>query len=401
MAKGHNVLTNPERFSKPHTISREKLEAAAKAACDKLKAFAIKNGPDKFPATCTVDKKYPLDINRNWEAGMYTGCFWLAYELTGDEFFRSFAEAQLPTYKKRFDDKVNIDDHDMGFVFIPSCIAAYKLTGNETAKEYALEMFDYYFNTSYSKEGKFIIRCHTNWWAKPGKTSGCRTMMDSLMNAPFMFWASQMTGNMEYYQAAVDHNKTTYKYLIRDDGSSYHHYQFDPETAGPVGGFTFQGHRDESCWSRGHSWGVYGFPIAYSYCKEPFLVDAHTDVTYFMLNHLPEDLVPYWDYDFTEGDEPRDASAGAIAVCGMHEMLRHLPADAEQRVIYESAAPRILESIIDNYTGDIGEEYDGLIHHVTHAVPFKYGIDEMAVYGDYFYLEALLRYLKPDWNRYW
>ena len=226
-------------------------------------------------------------------------------------------------------------------------------------------------------------------------------MMDSLMNAPFMFWASQMTGNMEYYQAAVDHNKTTYKYLIRDDGSSYHHYQFDPETAGPVGGFTFQGHRDESCWSRGHSWGVYGFPIAYSYCKEPFLVDAHTDVTYFMLNHLPEDLVPYWDYDFTEGDEPRDASAGAIAVCGMHEMLRHLPADAEQRAIYESAAPRILESIIDNYTGDIGEEYDGLIHHVTHAVPFKYGIDEMAVYGDYFYLEALLRYLKPDWNRYW
>jgi unsaturated chondroitin disaccharide hydrolase len=120
-----------------------------------------------------------------------------------------------------------------------------------------------------------------------------------------------------------------------------------------------------------------------------------------MLNHLPEDLIPYWDYDFTEGDEPRDASAGAIAVCGMHEMLRHLPADAEQRAVFESAGPQILEAIIDKCTGDIGEEYDGLIHHVTHAKPQGQGINEMAVYADYFYLEALLRYLKPDWNKYW
>ena len=399
MAKGKNTLNNPERFSKPHTISREKLERAAKIATDKLKAFAMKNGHEGFPGTCTIDKKYVLGINRNWEAGMYTGCYWLAYELTGDEFFRNIAEAQLPSYKTRIDEKIGMNDHDVGFVFTPSCIAAYKLTGNETAKAYALEAFDYYFNTSYSKEGKFIIRCWEAWDYQGGV--GCRTMMDSLMNAPFMFWASQMTGNKEYYQAAVDHNRTTYDNLVREDGSTFHHFQFDPATAKPVRGLTFQGHADDSCWSRGHSWGVYGFPIAYSYCKEPFLVDAHKDVTYFMLNHLPEDLVPYWDYDFVDGDEPRDASAGAIAVCGMHEMLRHLPADAEQRPIFESAGPQILEAIIDKYTGDIGEEYDGLIHHVTHAVPFKQGIDEMAVYADYFYLEALLRYLKPDWNKYW
>ena len=119
------------------------------------------------------------------------------------------------------------------------------------------------------------------------------------------------------------------------------------------------------------------------------------------MRYLPDDLIPYWDYDFTSGDHPRDTSAGAIAVCGMLEMCKYLPNDAEQKPIFESAAAQMLEAIIDGYTGDIGVEYDGLIHHVTHAKPQGQGIDECAVYGDYFYLEALVRYLKPDWKRYW
>ena len=391
------TLKNPERFSKPHVIKREKLEAAAKAACDKLEAFARKNGALGFPGTCSVDHKYVLKINDNWECGMYTGCYWLAYELTGNEFFREVAEAQLPSYRRRVDEKIGMDDHDVGFVMSPSCVAAYKLTGNEEAKKTALDAMEYYFPTSYSKEGKFIIRMHTAW----ASGDGCRTMMDSLMNAPFLFWAANETGNEEYRQAAIDHTKTTEKCLIRADGSSFHHYQFDPKDASPVKGITFQGYADDSCWSRGHAWGVYGFPIAYSYCKEDFLAKVHKDITYFMLNRLPEDNIPYWDYDFTSGDEPRDASAGACSVCGMHEMCRYLPDGAEEKAIFESAGAQMLEAIIDKCTGDIGKEYDGLIYHVTHAKPQGYGIDECAVYGDYFYLEALLRYLKPDWKKYW
>jgi len=390
-------LEHPERFSKPHTIDRNKLTAAAKAATAKLKAFAEKNGADGFPGTCSKDYKYVLGENNNWECGMYTGCYLLAYELTGDEFFLKVAESQLATYRRRIDEKMGMDDHDVGFAFLPSCVGGYKLTGKEEYKQLALDALDYYFPRSYSKEGKFIIRAYRGWDAG----WGCRTMMDSLMNVPLFFWAHEITGNKEYKQAGIDHTKTTETYLIRPDGSSFHHYQFDPKDASPVRGVTLQGHSDDSCWSRGHSWGVYGFPIAYSYCHEDFQKEVHKDITYFMLNHLPEDLIPCWDYDFILPTDPRDASAAAIAVCGMHEMCKFLTDADEQKAVFESAGAQMLESLIDNYTGDIGVEYDGLIHHVTHALPQGQGIDECAVYGDYFYLEALLRYLKPDWKRYW
>ena len=396
MVKNRVILERPERFEGAHEIPREKLERAAKLATDKLRELVTKRGFG-FPGTCSKNYEYILGENNNWECGMYTGCFWLAYELTGDEFFRQCAESHRPTYRKRIDERIAVDDHDVGFEFTPSCVAEYRLTGNTEARDIAIDAVKYFYEHSYSKKGKFIIRAHKAW----DKGSGCRTMMDSLMNAPLLFWAAGELGDQDYFTAALDHTRTTEQYLIREDGSSNHHYQFDPETAGPVRGVTLQGNSDDSCWSRGHGWGVYGFPIAYSYSKADFLKEVHRDITYFMLNHLPDDLIPYWDYDFTSGDEPRDSSAGAVAVCGMHEMIKFLDDADESKAVFKNAASMMLEAIIDKCTGDIGREYDGLICHVTHAKPQGNGIDECAVYGDYFYLEALLRYLKPDWKKYW
>jgi unsaturated chondroitin disaccharide hydrolase len=119
-----------------------------------------------------------------------------------------------------------------------------------------------------------------------------------------------------------------------------------------------------------------------------------------MLNHLPEDCIPYWDYDFVDGDEPRDASAGVISACGMMEMARELDDDDINKTIFQSAAVQILEATIDRCT-DVKDEDDGLISHVTAALPQKLGIDQTAVYGDYFYLEALARYKNPDFKMYW
>ena len=391
------TLKKPERFLNPHPIDKNKLENAADMATAKLKNNAKKFGMG-FPGTCSVDYKYVLGKNENWECGMYTGCYWLAYEITGDDLFRNIAEEHMGTYKQRIDNRIGMDDHDVGFVFTPSCVAQHKITGNEEAKKIALEACSYFYDKSYSKEGKFIIRLHEAW----NEGYGCRTMMDSLMNAPLLFWAGKETGNKEFYNAALEHSRTTEKYLIRNDASSFHHYQFDPETAKPVKGITLQGYSDDSCWGRGHSWGVYGFPIAYSYTGDQALVEVHKNITYYMLNHLHDDCIPYWDYIFTQGsDEPRDSSCAVISVCGMNEMCKYLPDSAEQKSVFESASNQMLEAVIDKCTGSIEKEYDGLICHVTHALPQKQGIDECAVYGDYFYLEALLRYLNPDWKKYW
>ena len=398
MPKRTVTLERPERFAGKRIIDRDKLERAARAACDKLKARVMREGKG-FPATASTDFKYDQGTNSHWECGMYSACFQLAYQLTGDEFFKEVALEHLETYRERWENKVGLDDHDVGFVYMPGCVSSYKLYGNEAAKKIALEVVDYYYDTSWSPEGRFIIRLHKSWRA--GYADGYRTMMDSLMNAPFFFWASEVTGDPKYREAAIEHVRTTDNLLIREDGSSFHHYQFDPVTHAPVRGLTWQGHSDDSCWSRGHSWGVYGFPIAYSYAHEQFMKDVHRDVTYFMLNHLPEDFIPYWDYDFVEGDQPRDSSAGVISACGLIEMAGMMQDDEPDKAIFENAAAAMLEAVIDNCTGDIGRDYDGLICHVTHALPQGHGIDECAIYGDYFYLEALARYLVPGFKKYW
>ena len=287
MVKERIKLEHPERFSKPHVIPREKLEDAAKKACAKLKNFAMTHDILKFPNTRSIDYKYELSDNIEWwESGMYTACYLIAYQLTGDEFFKEVAMKQLPTFRDRLEKRIGVNGHDVGFIYVPSCVAAYKLFGDEEAKKTALDALEFYYDNAYSKEGRFIIRSGKRGWNSP---AGCRTMMDSMMNASFLFWGGVETNNPELTKAATDHTKTTETHLIREDGSSFHHFMFDPATAGPVRGLTLQGNSDDSCWGRGHAWGVYGFPIAYSYAGEDFQREIHKDITYYLLNKLPSD----------------------------------------------------------------------------------------------------------------
>lgn len=391
-------LNAPWRFEKKHIILKEKLDKAIEAAVNKLEKQIAEHGTD-FMATFSVDNKYEFGANDNWICGMQTGTYLLAYELTGKEIFRDAAEKQLKSYRERLDNRIKVDDHDVGFVYSPSCVAAYKVLGDKEAYQTALDAAEYFYNRSYSEKGGFILRSAIKAQTNP---KGCRTMMDTMLNIPLLFWAGKENGEQKFIDAAISQAKITEKYLIREDASSFHHYQFDVETHKPMHGLTFQGYSDDSCWSRGQSWGVYGFPIAYSYTKDESMISLQRNLTYYMLNHLPEDLIPNWDLIFTKQDEaPRDSSAGLIAVCGMLEMCKYLPEDAPQKKIYENAAAQMLEVVIDKCTGDMGVDYDGLIYHVTAALPQGKGVDECAAYGDYFYLEALIRYQNPDWNRYW
>ena len=400
MTRGNVKLNKTELFSKEHKISEQKIKVAVEKALEKLES-KLDVYKESFPENISPDgnaAKYFPGPNNSWVSGMHTGVLILAYKLSGDKKFLDAAIGHLPTYRERIDTKYKLQDHDVGFVFSPSCIALYELTGNEEAKQIALEAAEYFYNCSYSKEGKFIIRIARQLPAP----EAYRTMMDTLMNIGLLFWAGKMTGDKKYTEAAIAQVETTEKYLIRKDGSSYHHYQFDVETHKPLHGVTFQGNRDESTWTRGHSWGVIGFPMAYAYMHDEDLLALEKDVTYYMLNSLPDDLIPYWDFDFTTGsDEPKDTSAGIISACGMMEAMKYVDAGSEEYVIYKNASSMMLEAVIDGYTGDAGKDYDGLIWGVTGAKKFNIGIEDCAVYADYFYLEALLRYTDPDWKMLW
>ncbi len=402
MNRGNIKLQDPTLFTDGFRIPDDKLKMALNTAVNKLRKKAPEY-KDGYPSNFTENCRYKLGSNDNWIHGMLTGCYLLAYEATSDEFFLDIAKYQLKSYEERIVNNINLDDHDVGFVYSPSCVAYYKITGDEYAKDLALKAAEILYDRCYTEKGGFIMRlAGAKNSLDPKHSNGCRTMMDTMMNAPLFFWAYDMTGDEKFKKAALAQCDITNEYLIRADGSSNHHYQFEIGTHKPLYGLTLQGNRDESTWSRGHTWAITGYPIAYQYSHMEYMLPLHRDVTYYYLNHLPEDYIPYWDFDFMTGDEPRDSSAGVTAVCGMLEAARVMPYSEEEKNIYITAAHKIMSSVIDKYTTETGEEYDGLITGVTAARKMsKYPVEECALYGDYFYLEALIRLINSGFNRYW
>ena len=176
-------------------------------------------------------------------------------------------------------------------------------------------------------------------------------------------------------------------------------------TGEPDHGATCQGYRDGSSWARGQAWGVYGLAMAYRYTKREEYIDLFRHVTEYFLEHLPKDLVPFWDFEFTDGDdEPRDSSSAAIAACGMLEMAKYL--EPEDAVHYTMLAKKLMKALYDHYAVKDMTESNGLLLHSTYAKKSPYntcnsvGVDECNIWGDFYYMEAMTRILK-DWNQYW
>ncbi len=377
-------------------------KAGASRALDTACGLLKDNLPkftDKFQSACSVNNFYPESENVDWTTGFCTGEYWLAFEHTGDEAFKTSALRQVDSFLQRIIDKVNVDHHDMGFLYTPSCVAAYKLTGSETGKKAALMAADQLISR-FQEKGQFIQA-----WGELGAKDNYRLIIDCLLNLPLLYWATDVTGDEKYRNIALAHTKSSVANLVRPDHSTYHTFFFDPETGAPVRGSTQQGYRDGSAWARGQSWGVYGMALSYRYTRDPECIRLFEDVTRYFLEHLPEDLVPYWDLEFTSGDEPRDSSAAAIAACGMLEMSKYLPAD--KAAYYTSMARRIARSLADNYAVKSPEVSDGLLLHGVYAknspynpIPADNGVDECNTWGDYFYMELLTR-LEKDWELYW
>lgn len=397
MLKEEIKLQNKERFALPQ-LTEEKVRAATDRAIKRLEKQAEKFSHNFIDTSKSRTNKYEVTDTLRWTVGMGTGTYWLAYELSGNKFFCDIAKIHGKSFIELADDETKLNDHDTGFKFLPSLVAQYKLTGDKAARKAALKAANILLD-HFCPYNNFIIRV-----GKGGKDVDpreYRTLVDSMMNIPLFFWAATQTGNKKYFDAAVAHYRTTEKYLIREDGSSFHHYQFDPVTKKAMHGVTLQGYSDDSCWSRGHSWLVYGYPIAYSYSKNEDALKTGISVSNYFLNNLPDDLIPYWDFEFTTGSlEPRDSSAAAVAVCGLLELVNHLPDICEEKTVYKNAAYNMLNSLIDKceITSD---NYDGLLAHCTGSKPHGGRIDTVTTYGDYFYLEALMRVLNPEWKMYW
>ena len=377
-------------------LTNEMLKSAHDAALKKITKNMAKY-PLDFPTSAAEGGKYGHSENHGWTISFWTGMLWLAYELTGEEKYKACAMAHMPSYRERYDKRYCLDDHDIGFIYTLASTAGYKITGDEVLRKLSLDAASL-LAARFREKGQFIQLASD----ENGPKEYYRLIIDCLMNIHLLYWAGEQTGNKEYTRKAYAHFCTTMETVIRDDGSTFQNFYFDPATGARLGGGTKQGFSDNSCWSRGQSWGVLGIPLTYDRMKNDDIIDTYYKVADYYLDHLPQDKVAFWDLCFTDGDkEPRDSSAAAIGVCGLLEACRVMPLDESHRERYKKAAEDIMESLIASYTTKDDPESDGILAHGTYYYAGGLGIDECNIWGDYFFVEALTRFLKPDWKKYW
>lgn len=375
-------------------LTREEVTAAMDRVADQVRCNMEYFGT-RFPSSATRNQTYGVIDNIEWTDGFWTGLLWLCYEYTGDDAFKNLALKNVDSFLNRVEMRIELDHHDLGFLYSLSCVAGYKLTGSAEGRKAGLLAADKLMER-FQEKGGFIQA-----WGELGARDNYRLIIDCLLNIPLLHWAFLETGNPVYRNAAVRHYEAACNNVIRDDASAYHTFYFDPGTGEPLKGVTRQGYSDDSAWARGQAWGIYGIPLNYRYVKDDSAFNLFKGMTNYFLNRLPEDEVCYWDLIFTDGsNQSRDSSAAAIGVCGIHEMLKYLPEVESDKNTYRHAMHCILRSLMERYTAPEIKPGNPVLLHGVYSWHSGKGVDEGNIWGDYYYMEALMRFYK-DWNLYW
>ena len=318
-----------------------------------------------------------------WCAGFWPGVLWYDYEYTKDK--QVLEEAENFTHSLKFLSHIPAYDHDLGFLVFCSYGNGYRLTKNPAYKQVILDtadtlatLFNPIVGTILSGPREVEPR---NW--------PHNTIMDNMINLEMLFWAAKNGGNPYLYDIAVSHADKTMKSQFRPDYTSYHVAVYDTITGNLIKGVTHQGYADSTMWARGQAWAIYGYTVVYRETKDPKYLDFAQKVTDVYLDRLPEDKVPYWDFDDPSiPDAPRDASAGAVVASALLELSTYLPNGTGKR--YKDAAIEMLTSLSsDSYQS--GESKPSFLLHSVGHWPNHSEIDASIIYADYYYIEALLR----------
>lgn len=348
---------------------------------------------NRFPDDTTVKQHYrprchghfAPGSNHGWTAGFWTGMLWLAYELTGAERYGAAASVQAGDFAARLAADVDLVNHDIGFLYLLSNVAADRALALPGARETALAAADRLMQRFLPGAG--IIQA---WGRLDDPQQRGRVIIDCVMNLPLLHWASKASGRPEYSAAARQHLLRTSPHVVREDGSTCHTFHFDPDTGAPLRETTHQGLSDQSCWSRGQAWAIYGLALNHRHLPELGLLDLALKVADYFLAHLPPDQVALWDLSLPlDSAEPRDSSANAIAACGLLDIASQLPPGAQRE--HYAAAGRHLLAALTTHCAAQWPAAGGLLLHGTYHRLAGLGVDECTLWGDYYYLEALAR----------
>ncbi|MFV0428626.1 MAG: glycoside hydrolase family 88 protein [Arachnia sp.] len=353
----------------------------------------------RYPDDTTCGDRYQLRRARHgvgeggnvdWTTSFYPGMLWLAGELDPDSGWWDRARAHVGSFVGRIDEEIDIQTHDLGFLYTLSCVTAWIYDADVEARRAALAAADHLMSRVLPAAG--IIQA---WGDLNHPREQGRAIIDSLMNLPLLYWASGVTGDDSYRKAAHRHALQLRENILREDDTTFHTFYWDPVTGAPLRGDTAQGFADDSTWARGQAWGIYGFGLNYAHTGDPRFLDAAQRCSRRFMELLPPDHIPYWDLVFSTDDgQERDSSSGAIAACGLMD-LAELTSDTS----YRDVGLAILDALAE-HCASTGEQ-TCLLRHGVYNKNANEGVDEGNLWGDYYYLEALTRRARPSWVPYW
>jgi unsaturated chondroitin disaccharide hydrolase len=333
-------------------------------------------------ADYTHQGKWRFADASNWTAGMMPGMMWKVYHQTKDPGWLARAERWTAPIAAHRHDEIDLD---FGFLYMPTFVAGYQLTGKQPHRAVALDAAAA-FARRYMPEGKYLRS-----WGKVGDPREQEfIIIDFIMNLNLMFWAAREERNPLLFEMAYNTAVVTMNTAVRPDGSSLQVIELDPLTGKKRRDRHKQGFSVASCWARGQAFGIYGFTETYQNTKDYRFLETAMKMADYYIAHSPPDHVPYWDFQAPNiPNEPRDSSAAAIAASGMWELSKTV-VDPAQKKRYAEMAVKILDSLTRNYlaTGEAIEQGRILMHATVHK-PAKVGVDESMSLGDYYYLEAL------------
>lgn len=334
-----------------------------------------------FPRTINPDGTFRSSNYKWWCSGFYPGSLWYVYEYTSDESFRDLAvKYQAGLEPLRF----RTNHHDIGFQLMCSYGNCLRLTGDQEAIPVLVDGARS-LATRFDPE----VGCTKSWdnkkWVFP-------VIIDNMMNLELLLKVNELGGDDSLKNIALTHARTTAKTHFREDKSTFHLVDFDPETGEILVKQTVQGYADDSAWARGQAWGLYGYTMVYRFTKEQDMLDQAVAIAEYVLPRLPEDGIPYWDYDAPEiPNDVKDASAASIMASALIELSGYVDKAKSKR--YLAVAEKIIRTLAsDEYLAAEGDLYGFLLKHSTGNKNTDSEVDVPLTYADYYFLEALMRW---------
>lgn len=378
----------------------EKYQIWAEKTLDKVRtkmAWVSEKNRDRIPYT--TDKtgsyddrsaknvKWNVDDGLNWWTnGFWGGIMWLLYRDTHEEKYAEIARSVEKKLEKCFSDFCGLH-HDVGFMYLTTSVANYRLTGSGDARRNAMHAANLLAGR-FNPAGRFIRA----WNDLDGKDTQGWAVVDCLLNLSLLYWAAGESGDPRFRHIAEMHADTALEHFVREDGSVRHIVEFDPETGAYVRDYGGQGWADGSSWARGQGWAVYGFANSYAHTGQQKYLDAAKRTAHYCIANLREDGIVL--VDFRQPAQPawEDSCGACVIADGLLEIARFVPENEKE--LYIRPAVRILKAIAET-RADWTENCDAIVQNCTAAYHDERHHFPM-VYADYFFIEALYKLTGED-----